>query len=221
MWLQSTHCAFCLEVARPCDRKRRISVLSPCRANSTVSGVCRPTSSRRSTASRRRRARAARTSSISAWAIPTCRRPITSSTSWSRPPAIRAPTAIPPRAASRGCAGRMAAYYQRRFGVTLDPDSEVIATLGSKEGFANLAQAITAPGDVVLVPNPAYPIHAYRLHHGGRRDPPRAGDFAGRISVAGSAAPCAIPCRRRWRWWSIIRRTPPRRSSAWISTKRS
>jgi alanine-synthesizing transaminase len=55
----------------------------------------------------------------------------------------------------------MASYYKRRFGVTLDPDSEVIATLGSKEGFANLAQAITAPGDVVLVPNPAYPIHAY------------------------------------------------------------
>ena len=55
----------------------------------------------------------------------------------------------------------MAAYYKRRFGVTLDPDSEVIAALGSKEGFANLAQAITAPGDVVLVPNPAYPIHAY------------------------------------------------------------
>jgi alanine-synthesizing transaminase len=55
----------------------------------------------------------------------------------------------------------MAHYYDRRFGVTLDPDREVIATLGSKEGFANLAQAITAPGDVVICPNPAYPIHAY------------------------------------------------------------
>jgi len=66
--------------------------------------------------------------------------------------------------ASRGIKGlrrAMAAYYKQRFGVTLDPDSEVIAALGSKEGFANLAQAITAPGDVVLVPNPAYPIHAY------------------------------------------------------------
>jgi alanine-synthesizing transaminase len=66
--------------------------------------------------------------------------------------------------ASRGIKGlrrAMAGYYQRRFGVTLDPDTEVIATLGSKEGFANLAQAITAPGDVVLVPNPAYPIHAF------------------------------------------------------------
>jgi alanine-synthesizing transaminase len=66
--------------------------------------------------------------------------------------------------ASRGIKGlrrAMAAYYQRRFGVELDSDTEVIATLGSKEGFANIAQAITAPGDVVLVPNPAYPIHAF------------------------------------------------------------
>jgi alanine-synthesizing transaminase len=66
--------------------------------------------------------------------------------------------------ASRGIKGLRkahAAYYQRRFGVTLDPDTEVIAALGSKEGFANIAQAITAPGDVVLVPNPAYPIHAF------------------------------------------------------------
>jgi alanine-synthesizing transaminase len=66
--------------------------------------------------------------------------------------------------ASRGIKGlrrAQANYYKRRFGVTLDPDTEVIAALGSKEGFANLAQAITAPGDVVLVPNPAYPIHAY------------------------------------------------------------
>jgi alanine-synthesizing transaminase len=55
----------------------------------------------------------------------------------------------------------MAGYYDRRYGVKLDPDTEVIATLGSKEGFANLAQALTAPGDVVICPNPAYPIHAY------------------------------------------------------------
>ncbi|HEY1560448.1 MAG TPA: LL-diaminopimelate aminotransferase [Caulobacteraceae bacterium] len=66
--------------------------------------------------------------------------------------------------ASRGIPGlrrAMAGYYQRRFGVRLDPDTEVVATLGSKEGFANLAQALTAPGDVVICPNPAYPIHAY------------------------------------------------------------
>jgi len=66
--------------------------------------------------------------------------------------------------ASKGIIGlrrAMAGYYKRRFGVTLDPDTEVIATLGSKEGFANLAQALTAPGDVIICPNPAYPIHAY------------------------------------------------------------
>jgi alanine-synthesizing transaminase len=55
----------------------------------------------------------------------------------------------------------MAGYYERRFNVKLDPETQVIATLGSKEGFANLAQALTAPGDVIICPNPAYPIHAY------------------------------------------------------------
>src|SRR2546430_8704230 len=65
---------------------------------------------------------------------------------------------------SRGIAGLRRAcggYYVRRFGVELDPEREVIVTLGSKEGLANLAQAITAPGDIVLVPNPCYPIHAF------------------------------------------------------------
>ena len=65
---------------------------------------------------------------------------------------------------SKGIVGlrrAMAGYYARRFGVTLNPDTEVVATLGSKEGFANLAQALTAPGDVIICPNPAYPIHAY------------------------------------------------------------
>ncbi len=66
--------------------------------------------------------------------------------------------------ASKGILGlrkAMAGYYKRRFGVTLNPETEVVATLGSKEGFANLAQAVTAPGDTVICPNPAYPIHAY------------------------------------------------------------
>ena len=54
-----------------------------------------------------------------------------------------------------------ALYYKNRFDVSLDPENEVIATLGSKEGLANLAMAITAPGDVMLVPNPSYPIHPY------------------------------------------------------------
>ena len=65
---------------------------------------------------------------------------------------------------SRGIIGlrkAMARYYERRFHVRLNPETEIVATLGSKEGFANLAQAITAPGDVILSPNPAYPIHAY------------------------------------------------------------
>jgi alanine-synthesizing transaminase len=65
---------------------------------------------------------------------------------------------------SRGIAGlrrAQAAYYARRFNVELDPEREIIVTLGSKEGLANLAQAITAPGDTVLVPNPCYPIHAF------------------------------------------------------------
>jgi alanine-synthesizing transaminase len=65
---------------------------------------------------------------------------------------------------SRGIPGlrkAWAAYYARRFGVTLDPETQVCVTLGSKEGLANLAQAITAPGDTILVPNPSYPIHPY------------------------------------------------------------
>jgi alanine-synthesizing transaminase len=65
---------------------------------------------------------------------------------------------------SRGIAGlrrAQAAYYARRFNVELDPEREIIVTLGSKEGLANLAQAITAPGDTILVPNPCYPIHAF------------------------------------------------------------
>jgi len=65
---------------------------------------------------------------------------------------------------SRGIPGlqrALAGYYERRFGVTLDPDSEVIVNIGSKEGLVNLAQAITSPGDVILAPNPTYPIHAF------------------------------------------------------------
>ena len=66
--------------------------------------------------------------------------------------------------ASKGIPGLLkaqAGYYGRRFGVKLKPETQVVATLGSKEGFANMAQAITGPGDVVLVPDPSYPIHAF------------------------------------------------------------
>lgn len=65
---------------------------------------------------------------------------------------------------SRGVPGlrkAIAGYYERRFDVGLDPESEIIVTIGSKEGLANLAQAITEPGDVILVPNPSYPIHPF------------------------------------------------------------
>jgi alanine-synthesizing transaminase len=65
---------------------------------------------------------------------------------------------------SRGIPGlrrALAGYYRRRFGVALDPEGEVIVTLGSKEGLANLASAITTPGDTILVPNPSYPIHQF------------------------------------------------------------
>jgi alanine-synthesizing transaminase len=66
--------------------------------------------------------------------------------------------------ASRGIPGlrkAQANYYARRFGVEVDPESEVVVTMGSKEGLASLATAITAPGDVVLAPNPSYPIHTF------------------------------------------------------------
>ncbi len=66
--------------------------------------------------------------------------------------------------ASKGIPGlrkAQAAYYARRFGVRLNPETQVVATLGSKEGFANMAQAISAPGDVILVPSPTYPIHEF------------------------------------------------------------
>ena len=66
--------------------------------------------------------------------------------------------------ASKGIPGlrrAQAAYYDRRFGVKLNPETQIVTTLGSKEGFANVAQAITAPGDVIIVPNPSYPIHAF------------------------------------------------------------
>ena len=65
---------------------------------------------------------------------------------------------------SRGIKGLRkanSAYYERRFGVSVDPETETVVTLGSKEGLANLASAITTPGDVILVPNPSYPIHHF------------------------------------------------------------
>ncbi|PSJ40823.1 LL-diaminopimelate aminotransferase [Allosphingosinicella deserti] len=93
--------------------------------------------------------------------------------------------------ASKGISGlrkAQAAYYQRRFDVDVDPDCEVVVTLGSKEGLANLAQAITAPGDVVLAPNPSYPIHQFGFIIAGaaiRSIPAAPGpDFFTRLEMA-------------------------------------
>ena len=93
--------------------------------------------------------------------------------------------------ASKGIPGlrrAQAAYYARRFGVKLNPETQIVTTLGSKEGFANVAQAITAPGDVIIVPNPTYPIHAFGfLMAGGaiRSVPVRAdADFFGALERA-------------------------------------
>ena len=52
-------------------------------------------------------------------------------------------------------------WYKRRYDVDLDPETEAIVTLGSKEGLAHLAMAVVERGDAVLVPNPAYPIHPF------------------------------------------------------------
>ena len=65
---------------------------------------------------------------------------------------------------SKGISGlrkAQANYYERRFDVKLNYETEVVATLGSKEGLANMAQVLSTPSDTFLVPNPAYPIHAF------------------------------------------------------------
>jgi alanine-synthesizing transaminase len=54
----------------------------------------------------------------------------------------------------------MSKWYKRKYGAVLDPDTEVVATMGSKEGYVHLVQAISNPGDVAIVPDPTYPIHS-------------------------------------------------------------
>ncbi|HEX8429931.1 MAG TPA: aminotransferase class I/II-fold pyridoxal phosphate-dependent enzyme [Longimicrobium sp.] len=74
--------------------------------------------------------------------------------------------------ASRGIYGlrdAMSEHYARRYDVALDAESEVVVTIGAKEGIAHLMLAILEPGDTVLVPSPAYPIHAYSVVFGGGR----------------------------------------------------
>ncbi|PIE39237.1 MAG: alanine transaminase [Gammaproteobacteria bacterium] len=71
-------------------------------------------------------------------------------------------------------------WYKRRYDVSLDPETEAIVTLGSKEGLAHLALATTGPGDAILVPNPSYPIHPYGFVISGAdiRHVPMDGDEA-------------------------------------------
>jgi alanine-synthesizing transaminase len=79
-------------------------------------------------------------------------------------------------------------WYRKRFGVELDPETEAVATIGSKEGLAHLVLALLQPGDAVLVPNPAYPIHAYSvvIADGDLRSVPLVAgeDFFGRLEEA-------------------------------------
>jgi alanine-synthesizing transaminase len=79
-------------------------------------------------------------------------------------------------------------WYERRYGVELDPETEAIATIGAKEGLAHLALAVLQPGDGVLVPNPTYPIHAYSvvIADGDLRSVPLAAgeDFFDRLQEA-------------------------------------
>ena len=86
----------------------------------------------------------------------------------------------------------MTRWYEDRYDVHLDPDSEVIATIGAKEGLAHLALAVLQPGDGVLVPNPTYPIHAYSvvIADGDLRSVPMTndGDFFARLEETAKLA---------------------------------
>src|SRR3546814_11089376 len=73
-------------------------------------------------------------------------------------------------------------YYGRRFNVELDPENEVVVTMGSKEGLDSLATAITGPGDVVLAPNPSYPIQDRKSGVEGKSVSVR-GDLGGRRHI--------------------------------------
>ncbi len=61
----------------------------------------------------------------------------------------------------QGLRKAMAEWYERHYQVTLDPESEIVATMGSKEGLAHVVLAMVTPGDLVIVPDPTYPIHTY------------------------------------------------------------
>ncbi len=80
-------------------------------------------------------------------------------------------------------------WYDRKYGVILDPEKEAIATIGSKEGYVHLVMAITDPGDLAIVPDPSYPIHTYGIVLCGgnvNRVPlsPEDGDFFSKLEKA-------------------------------------
>jgi alanine-synthesizing transaminase len=105
--------------------------------------------------------------------------------------------------ASRGIYGLregMAEHYRRRYGVELDSESEVVVTIGAKEGVAHLMLALLDRGDTVIVPSPAYPIHTYSVvFAGGRvRTIPLVGDGQG--GVAGEPLLAAVQDAVRSEW---------------------
>ncbi|HEX5726371.1 MAG TPA: aminotransferase class I/II-fold pyridoxal phosphate-dependent enzyme, partial [Longimicrobiaceae bacterium] len=99
-----------------------------------------------------------------------------------------------------GLRGAMADHYRDRYGVALDPEREVVVTIGAKEGIAHLMLAILDQGDTVIVPSPAYPIHTYSVVFAGGRVHaiPLVGDDDGR--VAGDALLAAVEeaCASTW-----------------------
>ena len=102
------------------------------------------------------------TSSTSASAIPTCRRPTSRSNKLVE--AVREP-AQPPLLGEPGhpeaADGRSPTSTSGKFGVDLDPDTQVCNTIGAKEGFSHLMWVLLGPGDAALVPSPSYPIHIW------------------------------------------------------------
>jgi LL-diaminopimelate aminotransferase len=95
---------------------------------------------------------------------------------------------------------QMAAYYARRFGVTLDPDREVMGLIGSKEGIAHLTWAAAGPGDVVLVPEPGYPVYAAQARLAGADIYPMPLDADQGFLPRLQAIPQAVAERARLMW---------------------
>ena len=117
----------------------------------------------RSTRSSIRSGAPATTSSTWAWAIPPIRPRTWSSRSWPRRPATRATTATARRTGIPNLRREVAGKYLKKYGVRLDPESETIVCLGSKEGFSHMCLALMGPGDTAIVPAPYFPVHVYAV----------------------------------------------------------